>query len=136
VNQNAATTSAFLIAPIVAGAAFSLLMFDVTWWFIVWFFVCYLLSVAFVLLLGLPIFLLLGRLGLVNWWAGVLGGFVGGACIPLLLGVWNGNARAVLIYGLIGAATGLAFWSIWRLGPEPNESGALNWARHFFVWRK
>src|SRR5271165_2376219 len=133
-NQNTATTSAFLIAPAIAGAAISLLPpgFEMTWWFLGWILACYLLSVAFVLLLGLPIFLLLSRFGLVNWWAAFLGGFVGGMGIPLILGFAHGNARAVFIYGVIGAATGFAFWLVWRLGPDPTQSGAMAWARYFF----
>jgi hypothetical protein len=134
-KQNSATTAAFLIAPVVPGMSLAVMPpaeFEFDLYAVGWFLALYLLSVVFVLLIGLPIFLLFSRMRLVNWWSAILGGVLGGAAVLTILGFRNLSSHAFVLYGLIGAATGLTFWFVWRLGPEPDEFAALHWARYFF----
>jgi hypothetical protein len=45
--------------------------------------------------------------------------------------VLPGHGFSLLLYGAVGAATGLAFWTVVMLGPEPNQSAAKNWVEPF-----
>jgi hypothetical protein len=73
-------------------------------------FVFYLYPFFFALIFALPLYLLLNRHGLVNWWvslaAGLLIGAIGAASL-FDQGLWSGG-RLVLLGGIAG----LVFWRI------------------------
>ncbi len=73
-------------------------------------------SVMFTVLFGLPLCLFAVWLNLVRWWTCFIGGALAGAAT--LVAVSYPAAYAIdslLIYGLIGALSGLAFWVCWHL---------------------
>ena len=104
-----------------------------------------------VVLLGLPAFLLLKHRGLVRWWSATVSGFVLGA-VPMALvswpfspgsgySAWDGHQTVVYVVngvpthagwvqyilgtggiGLMGAASAVMFWLVWRLVTGPNQS--------------
>jgi hypothetical protein len=134
-NQGSATTTAFFISPIIPGVVLPFLDF-LSWqsahlgYALLGILLCYLLSLAIGMLIGLPMFLLFSRFRLFSWWGSVLAGFCSGAIIVAVVGgLSNLEGRALLIYGAIGAATGLTFWAVVMLGPEPNQSAASNWVK-------
>jgi hypothetical protein len=56
--------------------------------------------------------------------------------MALVGGRYNLRGFALLLCGLVGAGTGLAFWAVVMLGPEPNQSTAKNWVELFRRWRE
>lgn len=77
------------------------------------------------------------RFRLFSWWGSILGGTLSGIVIVALLGGrYNFHGFPLLLYGAVGAATGLAFWAVVMLGPEPNQSTARNWVDPFRRWRQ
>jgi hypothetical protein len=74
--------------------------------------------------LGLPIFLVLHRLGLVRWWSASLAGAVVGAAVAIALVLPNPPKPMNLAFLVgVGIGSALSFWAIWRLGaPRPNPS--------------
>jgi hypothetical protein len=108
-------------------------------------------SFLYVLVLGVPAFLLLRWRNAIRWWSAVIVGFVLG-CLPLAIDLWpyepdvqsttshwDGEkmvetiidgvptlagwlsyAKAVSIFGVFGAVSGLAFWLVWR-GTRSNK---------------
>jgi hypothetical protein len=88
----------------------------------------YLIALPFVFAVGLPLFLLSSRIRAFSWWGSILGGALGGVAIQALVGGrYNFHGVPLLLYGAVGAATGLAFWAVVMLGPEPSQSTARNW---------
>ena len=131
-TQNSAVTAAFIIAPIVPSLFLPLVG---PWTFppvLVGAAIMYLLALPFVFVFGLPLFLLFSKLRLFSWWGAVLGGTLSGVVIVALVGGrYNFHGYPLLLYAATGAATGLAFWAVVMLGPEPNQSTAKNWVEPF-----
>ena len=127
-SQNAAVTAAFFIAPLVPGILIPLVgsfRFPPD---VVGAFAVYVIALPFVFVFGLPLFLLFSKFRMFNWWGSILAGGLGGITIEALLG-GSANLRGypLLLYVATGAATGIAFWGVVMLGPEPNQSTARNW---------
>jgi hypothetical protein len=102
-SQNRAVTAAFFIAPVVPG--------------------------VFIPLVGRWTF---RRMWRGSWWGSILGGALGGVAIQALVGGrYNFHGVPLLLYGAVGAATGLTFWAVVMLGPEPSQSTARNWVGAF-----
>jgi hypothetical protein len=60
----------------------------------------------------------------------MLAGFLSGDIIVAVVGALsNLEVRALLIYGALGAATGLTFWAVAVLGPDANASAASDWVK-------
>ena len=94
--------------------------------------VVYLIALPFVFAFGLPLFLLFSRMRMFSWWGSILGGTLAGVAISALVGGrYNFHGFPLLLYGAVGAATGLAFWAVVMLGPEPGQSTAKNWVEPF-----
>jgi len=75
-------------------------------------------SAGATLLLGLPIFLVLLRFNLVQWWSALLAGMVIGALAGITIGRHVVELAGLLVVTIAGTAAGLTFWMIWRLGKE------------------
>jgi hypothetical protein len=72
-------------------------------------------SVAMVALFGVPAFLLLRRFKLVDWWSALGTGLVIGAVLGFLIGAPDSpEISDVLTMAGTGAASGLAFWFVYR----------------------
>jgi len=90
-------------------------------------------SIAAVVVLGLPTFLVLRRYAPWRWWWVLIVGLLLG--LPVAIAIYLPAApalRSCLYYGLIGAASALTFWLIWRQGertveprPSDKEDAAL-----------
>jgi len=77
----------------------------------------FLFSAPATLLLGFPTFLLFRRYGLVRWWSALAAGATIGIVVVIVLALPSApGLRQLTIYGLTGAASGFAFWLIWRAG--------------------
>jgi hypothetical protein len=134
-KQDSATTAAFWVSPIVPGVVLPFL--DLLSWqsshlgyALLGILACYILSLAIGMLVGLPMFLLFSRLRLFSWWGSMLAGFLSGDIIVAVVGALsNLEVRALLIYGALGAATGLTFWAVAVLGPDANASAASDWVK-------
>jgi hypothetical protein len=131
-TQNRAVTAAFFIAPIIPSIFIPLVG---RWTFppdVVPALMQYLIALPFTFALGLPLFLLFSRIRIFSWWGSILGGAFGGVAILALVGGrYNLHGYPLQLYGVVGAATGLAFWTVVMLGPEPNQSTAGNWVEAF-----
>jgi hypothetical protein len=131
-TQNAAVTAAFFIAPVCPGIFIPLVG---GWRFppdLLGALLVYVIALPFVFVLGLPLFLLFSRIGIFSWWGSILGGALGGVAIQALLsGRYNFHGFPLMLYGSVGADTGLAFWAVVMLGPEPGQSTAKNWVEPF-----
>jgi len=78
---------------------------------------------VFMLIFGIPTYLLLRRWGVMRWWSVAMvglavGAFVGGV---YRLPFYPSCGQSVLIQGFACALAGIAFWLVWRLGDEPAE---------------
>jgi hypothetical protein len=90
--------------------------------------VVYVIALPFVFALGLALFLLFSKFRMFNWWGSILAGGLSGIAIEALLGdISNLRGYPLLLYVATGAATGIAFWGVVILAPEPNQSTARNW---------
>src|SRR5689334_21449732 len=81
------------------------------------------IALAFVLLLGLRIYLALRRRWRLSWWTAVLGGWAV-AVVPIaMFGVRSIGDPTFLLWvgqvGLLGVAGGLAFWAVVRKPRQP-----------------
>jgi hypothetical protein len=131
-SQNAAVTAAFFIAPLLPSIFIPLVGH---WTFppdLMGALLVYVIALPLVFLLGLPLFLLFSRIRMFSWWGSILGGALGGLAILALVGGRNNlHGYPLLLYGAVGAATGLAFWMVVMLGPEPSQSTAKNWVEAY-----
>jgi hypothetical protein len=131
-TQNGAVTAAFFMAPLLPSIFIPLVG---QWRFppdMAGAMLVYVIALPFVFVLGLPLFLLFSRIRIFSWWGSILGGALGGVAISALVGGrYNLHGYPLLLYGTVGAATGLAFWVVVMLGPEPNQSTAKNWVEPF-----
>jgi hypothetical protein len=136
-TQNAAVTAAFFIAPLVP----TLLLPGVGLWEfppdLMLALLVYVIALPLIFALGLPLFLLFSRWGLFRWWIVIPVGAISSVGLLALLGRFQmPDARWLKIYGVVGATTGLLFWGVVTLGPEPGQSAARNWVDAFRRWRK
>jgi hypothetical protein len=79
-----------------------------------WLVFFYFFSAVAVLLLGVPAFLLLNRLGWVRWWSVLVTGLAGGAVVGFMVRWPNTQTNDLIVMGGAGMAAALAFWLIWR----------------------
>lgn len=88
------------------------------------FVIIYCFTAASTAYLGIPAFLLLAKLSLITWWSAVGSGALIG-CISLVA-VTSGNtdAAALIKFSLLGGASGLVFWLVWRAGKIMAVEGA------------
>lgn len=113
-----------------------------------WLFLCLAVSAAYVIVLGLPTFLVLKKLKAVHWWSTIGVGFLL-AAVPPAIFTWplryselhtsasvNGVQTMIdgtptiagwlhYLYGFsfmgaCGAVGALAFWLVWRSAPQPS----------------
>lgn len=83
------------------------------------FVVAYLFSAIATVVFGVPIFLVIRKLGVVTWWTAILGGFVAGVLVTVVIRLPSPPVvNDVLLNGPIGAVAAFAFWLVWRLGRE------------------
>jgi hypothetical protein len=140
-TQNAAVTAAFFISPIAPGFFLPLVgrwKFPPDWTGML---VIYTGALPFCFVIGLPLFLLFSKLRIFSWWGSVLGGVLGavailGAIMALVGGRHSLQQNTLLLYAAAGAATGLVFWAVVMLGPEPSQSTARNWVESYRPRRK
>jgi len=127
-TQRSAITTGFFLAPLIAtmtGAVISQ-----AWQggglsaLVGWAFVCYLITLPFGIALGLPLLILFARYRLVTWWSALLAGCLAGSPGVVLLHL------PITLMCPEGAAGGLAFWIVWKLGPEPDASEVSEFIRH------
>jgi hypothetical protein len=129
-SQGAATVAAFLIAPLgpsAWGGAWTLIADkgDVIppFGFMMLF---YLVALPIGIILGLPALFLLAKTGHLAWRTAALMGVIVGLIISSVLHL------PIALYAPIGPAWAIAFYSIWKMGPEPTNTVAINWVRNFF----
>jgi len=131
-TQNRAVTAAFFIAPLLPSIFIPLVGH---WTFppdLMGTLLVYVIALPLVFLLGLPVFLLFSRIRIFSWWGSILGGALGGlAVLALVGGRHNLHGYPLLLFLGVGAGTGLAFWAVVALGPEPNQSTAKNWVEAY-----
>lgn len=77
-------------------------------------------SVAAAMLLGVPIFLLFLRFGLLRWWSTIAAGIAIGAAVAFIV-FSHLTVSGLIIMALHGGVSAFVFWLIWRLGCEPEE---------------
>jgi len=78
-------------------------------------FVFYFFAAVATAIFGLPTYLVLKRFNLVTWWSAVgCGALAGALTIAALTSNFDPTSR--LRFTLLGAAAGLLFWSVWRVG--------------------
>lgn len=75
------------------------------------------------LLLGGPLLVLAWRLKLIRWWSATIGGglvafVIALALQPSQLGALGAHAAGWAMWTATGAASGLTFWLVWRLGKD------------------
>jgi len=77
----------------------------------------YLFSTIFVVVLGVPTFLLLRPFRPGHWWSVAAAGFLLGVLAAVIMRSPNNpNSHDFISFGPIGAATAVVFWLIWRYG--------------------
>lgn len=87
----------------------------------------------YALVVGVPIFLVLNKFGLITWWTGLIAGFVAVAAFDAfpILQHWQYMAsegyldvmiKSAITKGLYGAAGGFTFWLVWRKLMPPNKA--------------
>jgi hypothetical protein len=130
-SQGAAIVSAFLIAPLgpgIWGGAWALIAGRGDGippdGFIIMLF--YLVALPIGIILGLPALFLLAKTGRLACWTATLMGVIAGLIISSLLHL------PIALYAPIGPAWAIAFYSVWKMGPEPTNTVAINWVRNFF----
>ena len=79
----------------------------------------YFWSLATMGVFAFPIFLLFRRYKLIRWWSALGVGAVIGVVMEIIIMVPNSRELHELVtFSLAGAASGLAFWLVWRMGRE------------------
>ena len=129
-TRTTATVLGFVLAPILPGVIFligspllregadftSLLQATL---------LSYFFSAGFTIFIGIPMFVLLWKLDLINWWSVLTAGFVIGGLVAVILQLPGLHGiEDIPAMGLVGSSTTFLFWLIRRLGrPENNNSG-------------
>jgi hypothetical protein len=78
------------------------------------FVVSYGFSALFIVLFGVPSFFLFRRFAPGHWWSVTPVGFILGMLTSIAVQPNSVSLKPTVIYGLIGAATVLVFWLVWR----------------------
>ena len=128
-RQETAAIVGFLVAPVLPALVLGALtpvttreVPDLTS-AIVLFPIAYVFSVVFTGLFGAPAFFLGRRLRLIRWWSSSIVGFAIGAAAAFIVGYPAPTAfTTVMIYALLGAASGLIFWTIWEQRRPQSET--------------
>jgi len=130
-SPNRAATStvvAFLLAPLVASVGVSLVgslaagvpqftVVDIVGWALI----LYVYAACAAMVLGLPSYFVLLKLGAIRWWSTALVGCLVGLVVFVVVNA-NGLAglatqtRLASSWGIIGALAAITFWVIWRWG--------------------
>jgi hypothetical protein len=63
-------------------------------------------------IVGVPIYLISKRFGVVTWWMAALAGFTAGACAALAMFARTSMPIQLLTYALLGTIAGLLFWLV------------------------
>ncbi len=128
-TRGQAVIAASLLAPVVPAVAFTadmMLSFHNAFWGILVFPLCYQAALLAEALLGGPLFLVAWRFRMVTWWTcTVAGGVVGVAVLLLLQSSRLADLGAEALMGGLGAAAGLVFWLVARLGRDPAPADSL-----------
>lgn len=83
----------------------------------------YVFALPFIVVLGVPAFLLARYLRLIRWWSAVGVGIVSGAIVAVLVAIQGTvDVQDFVIFCPLGGASGLTFWLIWKQGQEPSEN--------------
>jgi hypothetical protein len=80
--------------------------------------IIWLISVAALCVLGLPVFALLLHRNLIRWWSAALSGLMVGGIVPIVLKLphFTFENSIQLVPLLVGVASGLFFWAVFRTG--------------------
>lgn len=70
-------------------------------------------------LVGVPIYLISQRFGIVTWWIAALAGIAAGACAALAMFGLTSMPVQLLTYALLGATAGLLFWLVSSFAETP-----------------
>jgi hypothetical protein len=127
------TVAAFLVAPLVAAFGLSLAnavragspQFKVVE-VLVWTFIFYFYAAWATVLLGLPSFLVLRKLGAVRWWSAAIVGSVVGVLVLAFIdprGLSVVAHQGTVLWGGVGAVSAFTFWLIWTQGQDSRPSG-------------
>jgi hypothetical protein len=128
-----------IVAFLVTAAAPSIVFFAICLWqiisigefiyqiFWVFFFTAFafLVAVIYIVLLGLPIFLLGWYLGLIRWWTTLPASFIIGALITAFAFLGGRPFDYIFplatIMGVFGFCGGVTFWILWRYWVSPDS---------------
>jgi len=84
------------------------------------FVITYMFSAAATVVFGVPLFLLFRRIGIITWWSVLVGGFLAGVLVSIVIRLPDSpNARDMLMDGPMAAASAFVFWLIWKRGRDP-----------------
>jgi hypothetical protein len=84
--------------------------------FLGWVFVFYLYSFLVTLFMGVPVFLVLRRFGLIRWWSALASGSAIGSLVVVLVNPSAAASRDMVLAVGAGALAALGFWAVWMLG--------------------
>lgn len=70
------------------------------------------------LIVGVPIYLISKRLGLVTWWMAAIAGFTAGTCAALAMFGRSSMPIQLLTYAVLGTVAGLLFWLVRSFGEK------------------
>lgn len=83
----------------------------------------YVFALPFIVVFGVPAFLLARYLRLVRWWSAVAVGITIGAIVAILVAIQGTiDIQDFIIFCPLGGASGLTFWLIWKQGRETSEN--------------
>jgi hypothetical protein len=119
VRSSYAAVPAFIVASLVPAVVFALVnpltdkgsVKSLLGWVLVF----YLYSLLATVFLGLPVFLVLRRLGLIRWWSALASGAAIGALVTVLVNPAAAVSRDVFLAIGAGALAALGFWAVWAL---------------------
>jgi hypothetical protein len=86
----------------------------------------YVVALPIGIILGPPAPFMLAKAGRLACWNATLIGVIAGLIISALLRL------PIPAYAPIGPAWALIFYMVWKLGPEPTDSSAINWVRGLY----
>lgn len=125
VRESGYAAVAFFVAPLVAALSLAFLGFAqidgvaqnavlVLGWTIVF----YGYALGATVLIGLPSFLVLRKLGLVQWWSATACGFIAGAIVLIAIDPNAASSRPndFAVLGGIGGLSAFVFWLVRRFG--------------------
>jgi hypothetical protein len=76
----------------------------------------FLFSLLASVIFGFPLFLVLNHFCFVRWWSAMVGGFVVGFLVAVCITLPSlPQAFNILSFGIIGAASAIGFWLVWKI---------------------